>query len=228
MQILSDLTDHAAELLLAPTAVAMKHLAAEGLAERSVLVGDVMTDVLFLTRDAVNAKAESLPQGLVAGEYYVSTIHRPDNTDDATRLSGILTQLSGLDKPVLLLAHPRLRALAVEHGISLNQGSLRSIDPLAYPQLINTVQHSAGVVTDSGGLQKEAFLLRVPCTTVRPETEWVETVELGWNTLVSTDLAELNAAVRRPAPAATDAAPYGLGKAAHQVVAALLTLGNRS
>ncbi|MBM7780124.1 non-hydrolyzing UDP-N-acetylglucosamine 2-epimerase [Arthrobacter tumbae] len=216
------LTDHAADLLLAPTEVAMKHLAAEGLAGRSVLVGDVMTDVLFLTRDAVNLKQEPLPQGLAASEYYVSTIHRPDNTDDANRLSEILTQLAGLDKPVLLLAHPRLRALAEEHGISLNQGSLISIDPLAYPQLINAVQHSAGVVTDSGGLQKEAFLLRVPCTTVRPETEWVETVDLGWNVLVSDDLGQLGPAATRSAPAPTNAAPYGSGQAAQQVVTALL------
>jgi UDP-N-acetylglucosamine 2-epimerase (non-hydrolysing) len=221
------LTDHAADLLLAPTEVAMKHLATEGLAERSVLVGDVMTDVLYLTRDAVKARQEPLPEGLTAGDYYVSTIHRPDNTDDSERLSAIVAQLSSLDKPVLLLAHPRLRSLAQEHGITLNQGSLKSIDPLAYPQLINAVQGSAGVVTDSGGLQKEAFLLRVPCTTVRPETEWVETVELGWNTLVSADLSQLGAAVTRPSPAATDAAPYGSGKAAHRVVAALLDAANR-
>ncbi|WP_458115323.1 non-hydrolyzing UDP-N-acetylglucosamine 2-epimerase [Arthrobacter sp. D2-10] len=216
------LTDHAADLLLAPTEVAMTHLASEGLADRSVLVGDVMTDVLYLTRDAVTGKREPLPNNLSAGEYYVSTIHRPDNTDDAARLSAIVTQLAELDKPVLLLAHPRLRSLAKDHGIALNRGSLRSIDPLAYPQLINAVQNSAGVITDSGGLQKEAFLLRVPCTTVRPETEWVETVELGWNALVSEDLSQIGRAVTRPLPPATEAAPYGTGKAAHQVVTALL------
>lgn len=216
------LTDHAADLLLAPTEVAMRHLSNEGLADRSVLVGDVMTDVLYLTRDAVNAKSEPLPQDLSAGGYYVSTIHRPDNTDDAARLSAIVTQLSQLDKPVLLLAHPRLRSLAKQHNIALDAGSLRTIPPLAYPQLINAVQNSAGVVTDSGGLQKEAFLLRVPCTTVRPETEWVETVDLGWNVLVSDDLDQLAAAATRPAPAATDAIPYGSGQAAQQVVRALL------
>ncbi|GAA2177678.1 UDP-N-acetylglucosamine 2-epimerase (non-hydrolyzing) [Arthrobacter parietis] len=216
------LTDHAADLLLAPTKVAMKHLASEGLAERSVLVGDVMTDVLYLTRDSVTAKQEELPLGLNSGDYYVSTIHRPDNTDDSARLAAIVAQLSNLEKPVLLLAHPRLRTLAEKHGIALNQGSLQSIDPLAYPQLVNAVQNSAGVVTDSGGLQKEAFLLRVPCTTIRPETEWVETVELGWNTLVSADLSRLGAAVTRPIPAATDATPYGSGQAAQKVASVLL------
>lgn len=216
------LTDHAADLLLAPTEVAMKHLATEGLSDRSVLVGDVMTDVLYLTRDAVAAREEPLPQGVSTGNYYVSTIHRPDNTDSPDRLSTIVNQLSQLDKPVLLLAHPRLRALAEKHSIDLNRGGLRAISPLAYPHLVNAVQSSAGVVTDSGGLQKEAFLLRVPCTTIRPETEWVETVDLGWNVLVSDDLDQLGAAVTRPTPAATDAAPYGEGLAAHQVVAALL------
>lgn len=222
------LTDHASDLLLAPTEVAMKHLASEGLTDRSVLVGDVMTDVLYLTRDAVSERQEPLPQGFDAGAYYVSTIHRPDNTDDAGRLAQIIGQLSELDKPVLLLAHPRLRSLADQHGIALDSGALTAIDPLAYPQLVNAVQGSAGVVTDSGGLQKEAFLLRVPCTTVRPETEWVETVELGWNVLVSENLNQLATAVTRSAPAPTDAAPYGTGRAAQQVVTALLNGLGRS
>ena len=93
---------------------------------------------------------------------------------------------------------------------------------MAYPELVRVVMHSAGVVTDSGGLQKEAFLLRVPCTTIRPETEWVETVELGWNVLVSADLSVLGAVVERPTPAPTTEAPYGDGHAAARVVAALL------
>ncbi|TLP75580.1 non-hydrolyzing UDP-N-acetylglucosamine 2-epimerase [Nesterenkonia sphaerica] len=215
------LTDHASDLLLAPTEGAMSHLASEGLSERSVLVGDVMTDVLFLTRESTNGRA-GLPDWLEPGGYYLSTIHRPDNTDDPERLSAILTELAQLDKPVLLLAHPRLRSLAHKHGLELDAGALEPAAPLAYPQLVHAVENSAGVVTDSGGLQKEAFLLRVPCTTVRPETEWVETVDLGWNVLVSEDLSELATAVSRPAPTATDAAPYGTGHAAQNVVAALL------
>ncbi|GAA1145721.1 hypothetical protein GCM10009672_16450 [Nesterenkonia lutea] len=180
-----------------------------------------MTDVLFLTRSKGDYEPGP-PTGLEPGAYYVGTIHRPDNTDDPGRLGAILTELSQLDKPVLLLAHPRLRACAEQHGIRLDAGALLPISPLAYPQLINAVQHSAGVVTDSGGLQKEAFLLRVPCTTVRPETEWVETVDLGWNVLVSEDLSQLRAAVTRPQPVPTAAAPYGSGQAAQRVVTALL------
>lgn len=216
------LTDHSADLLLAPTQVAMEHLANEGLASRSVLVGDVMTDVLYKVRDSLRDSAAGLPQGMVRGEYYVATIHRPDNTDSPARLAAILEELGSLDKPVLLLAHPRLRSLAEQHGINLSRGSIVLSPPLAYPQLIDAARNAAGVVTDSGGLQKEAFLLRVPCTTIRPETEWVETVELGWNALVSDDLTRLAGTVQRPTPVATDATPYGDGQAAGRTVTALL------
>ncbi|HEY2556913.1 MAG TPA: UDP-N-acetylglucosamine 2-epimerase (non-hydrolyzing) [Diaminobutyricibacter sp.] len=216
------LTDHAADLLLAPTEVAMKHLADEGLADRSVLVGDVMTDVLFRVRDSALAENPAAPHGLTAGEYYVATIHRPDNTDDAPRLERIVAGLAALDRPVLLLAHPRLVAAAANAGVSLDRGSIVLTSPLAYPDLVRAVSGSRGVVTDSGGLQKEAFLLRVPCTTVRPETEWVETVELGWNVLVGADVDRLAEAVERARPLDTDAAPYGDGSAAERVVDVLI------
>lgn len=216
------LTDHAADLLLAPTEVAVRHLAKEGLADRTVLVGDVMTDVLFEVRDAVASGPSPLiaELGLEPGAHYVATIHRAENTDDPARLAQVVAGLAALDKPVVLLAHPRVVAKAAAVGLSLTQGSLIEHAPLAYPDLIASVNGSAGVVTDSGGLQKEAFLLRVPCTTVRTETEWVETVELGWNVLASTP-DEITAGVRRPAPTATDAAPYGDGHAAGRVIAAL-------
>ncbi|WP_169581677.1 UDP-N-acetylglucosamine 2-epimerase (non-hydrolyzing) [Microbacterium thalassium] len=216
------LTDHAADLLLAPTQVAVDHLAGEGLAERTVLVGDVMTDVLFDVRDSLAGRPSPLIAGLgvQAGGYYVATIHRAENTDDPDRLAEIAAALASLDRPVVLLAHPRVVAKAAAHGISLTQGALVAHAPLAYPDLIAAVLSSAGVVTDSGGLQKEAFLLGVPCTTVRTETEWVETVQLGWNVLANT-AAEIAAGVTRPRPATTDAAPYGDGHAAERVVEVL-------
>jgi len=222
------LTDHAADLLLAPTQVAMEHLATEGLAERSVLVGDVMTDVLYKTRDVLALRETALPLGMAAGDYYISTIHRPDNTDDPARLKQIIESLSDLDKDVVLLAHPRLVDTANRQGLSLDSKRLKVASPLAYPELVNAVMNSAGVITDSGGLQKEAFLLRVPCTTIRPETEWVETVNLGWNALVSDDLSLLPSTVQRPAPAPTSDAPYGDGQAARRTVDALLAAGATS
>lgn len=216
------MTDHAADLLLAPTQVAVDHLGREGLASRTVLVGDVMTDVLFEVRDRLAGAPSPLVEelGLTVGEYYVATIHRADNTDDPVRLAEVAAGLAGLDKPVILLAHPRVVAKAASHGIVLTQGALVAHAPLAYPELIAAALSSAGIVTDSGGLQKEAFLLGVPCTTVRSETEWVETIELGWNVLANT-ADEIAAAVTRPRPAATDAMPYGDGHAAARVIAKL-------
>ncbi|TFD50799.1 UDP-N-acetylglucosamine 2-epimerase (non-hydrolyzing) [Cryobacterium frigoriphilum] len=216
------LTDHAADLCLAPSEVALAHLRREGLGSRSVLIGDVMTDVLYRVRDQQHLTPVALPLGVEPKHYYLATIHRPDNTDSAERLRAIVDGLAHLDHPVLLAVHPRLAARAAEHGLDLNVGAVRPIAPLGYPELVNAAQHSLGVVTDSGGLQKEAFLLRVACTTIRPETEWTETVELGWNTLVDRDLSALGEAVRRPTPPATDAQPYGDGHAAERVVTTLL------
>ncbi|HET7398572.1 MAG TPA: UDP-N-acetylglucosamine 2-epimerase (non-hydrolyzing) [Intrasporangium sp.] len=215
------LTDHAADLCLAPTEVAMRHLAAEGLTDRSLLVGDVMTDVLFSVRARVADEPVAVPAELDGHDFRVATLHRAENTDDEHRLRAIVESLSGLPVPTLLLAHPRLRARAHDFGIDLGAGSVVVADPLPYPQLVRAILASTGVITDSGGLQKEAFLLRRPCTTVRTETEWVETVELGWNTLVP-DPADLGQALATPPPPPTDAAPYGDGAAAGRVVAAML------
>ncbi|NHC43841.1 non-hydrolyzing UDP-N-acetylglucosamine 2-epimerase [Motilibacter aurantiacus] len=215
------LTDHAADLLLAPTQVAADHLAAEGLAGRAVLVGDVMTDVLLTVRDGMADRVPQLPEGVdPAAPYLLSTIHRAENTDDPERLRAIVAALAALPHPVVLLAHPRLAARAAALGLELRTGSLHPTAPLPYPEMVRAVMGSVGVVTDSGGLQKEAFLLRVPCTTLRTETEWVETVDLGWNVLRA-DLSGVAEAVTRPRPADTDAAPYGAGDAAERVVATL-------
>lgn len=219
------LTDHAADLLLAPTTVAAAHLAEEGLADRCVVVGDVMTDVLLATRDRVLAEGTPSPVGtelgLADGSYFLATIHRAENTDDAGRLGAVLDSLRGLDRPVVVLAHPRLVARCADHGLELGGGSLVAHPPVGYRELVASVMRARGVITDSGGLQKEAFLLRVPTTTVRPSTEWVETVELGWNALVEPGPA-LVAAASRPRPAPTDAAPYGDGRAAECVARVLL------
>ena len=221
------LTDHAADLLLTPTMVGAAHLAKEGLQARTVVVGDVMTDVLLRVRDQVADSPSPVVADLrlAAGSYSLATIHRAENTDDAERLQSVLESLTAIDHPVVLLAHPRLVAKCTEHEIVLeNRGSLRIHTPLAYPDLIASALHARGIITDSGGLQKEAFLLRVPCTTVRPQTEWVETVELGWNALVEPG-PRLAAAASRPRPAEPEkplAHPYGDGHAAEHVARVLI------
>lgn len=208
------LVDHAADLLLAPTAGAVAQLASEGLGERSVNVGDVMVDVLYRVRDSL-AEADRgervVPQGS-----FVATIHRADNTDDPTRLREVIDGLAGIGEPVLLLAHPRLVAKADAAGIRLGGTNITVRPPASYPELVQAVLDSRGVITDSGGLQKEAFLLRVPCTTVRSETEWTETVDLGWNVLAMNPDEMISAALRSH-PARTDATPYGTGDTASKV-----------
>jgi UDP-N-acetylglucosamine 2-epimerase (non-hydrolysing) len=215
------LTDHAADLCLAPTQVAIDHLIREGLGERAVLVGDVMTDVCLRIAAQVRDVPPQLPEGVYgSGDYLVSTIHRAENTDDPQRLRAIIDALAALPVPVVLLAHPRLVARAAAARIDLTAGALRTTAPLGYPQMVAAVLHSRGVVTDSGGLQKEAFLLGAPCTTLRTETEWTETVDLGWNVL-RPQVDNLADVVMRPRPAPSTASPYGDGRAAEASVATL-------
>lgn len=213
------LTDHASDLLLAPSQAAADQLGREGLGERTVLVGDVMADVLLRVRDSVLANPPQLPEltGLGEGRFLLATLHRADNTDEPERLRQVVEALAGLPLPVVLTAHPRLVTRARAFGISLEQGAVRPVAPLPYRAMVAALVRAAAVVTDSGGLQKEAFLLRVPCTTVRSETEWIETLDNGWNQLCD-DPAQLRNAVGRPAPQPTEATPYGDGRAAQRVV----------
>lgn len=220
------LTDHAADLLLAPTEVAMEHLSAEGLAARSLLVGDVMTDLCLGIAARVTDRTPRLPSAIDPSlPYFIATIHRAENTDDPERLRSIVASLRDLPQPVVLTAHPRLQARAREQGVDLCGGSLVTTDPLSYTDMVTAVQHSIGVVTDSGGLQKEAYLLGVPCTTIRSETEWPETLADDWNVLIA-EPHKLSPAAMRPRPSAERAWPYGHGHAAQSVRDALIQWGH--
>lgn len=214
-------TDHLADILLAPTEVALENLRREGLGARGVLVGDVMADVLYQVRDQLPVHASPVPPRLAGGEYLVATIHRAENTDERDRLASVVRALAGLPFPVLLLAHPRLVRRAAEHGVELCVGAIEPLEPLPFVETIATVAGSRGVVTDSGGLQKEAFLLGVPCTTLRCETEWVETLEGGWNVLAG-DLTGLPALVLREPPLPHSRTPYGEGRAAEAVAEVIM------
>ncbi len=215
------ITDHLADLLLAPTDVAVHHLAAEGLAGRTQQVGDVMTDVCLATRDAVADHAVQVPVGIDPdGPFILATIHRAENTDDPERLQQILEALTRVPIPVVLLAHPRLVAVAARHGLDLSAGSLIASEPLAYPQMVRAIMAAAGVVTDSGGLQKEAFLLDTPCTTLRTETEWTETLERGWN-ILDPELTQLADVAVRPRPSGEKGQPYGDGMASERAIRAI-------
>ncbi len=206
-------TDHLSDILFAPTETAMAHLAKEGLTERSVLTGDVMVDALH----SIDLDEVDTP-GWTRDPFYSATIHRAENTDDPKRLRAIVEVLGGLDRPVRLLAHPRLIHRLEAHD-SEPTGSLRIHDSLPYAEMLATVRASQGLFTDSGGLQKEAFILGVPCVTLRSETEWPETLSGSWNVLAEPgdDLVGLMNAVRQP----DTTTPFGDGHAATRIVAAL-------
>lgn len=215
-------TDHVADLLLAPTGTAMRHLAEEGLSERSVDVGDVMTDVCFTVRDRVLAAAPMMPEEWSAERGSVlATIHRAENTDDRHRLGKILDRLDALGSHVTLVAHPRLIARAEEFGLPLERANLTPITSLAYSQMVYAILRARCVVTDSGGLQKEAFLLKTPCITVRTETEWPETLVDRWNVVDPELVTDLDVHVLQ-ARSDNEAAPFGRGDAAVRTVAAMV------
>lgn len=217
------LTDRVASILYAPSAVAVGHLRAEGVPEgRIVDVGDVMYDAALryggLPRE--RATPDQTPIRIVV------TLHRADNTDDPVRLRRIVAALVKLaaSARVLFPLHPRTRQALVREGLIDTLTSVVEVsEPLGYAEMLEQLRLSDVVVTDSGGLQKEAYFLGTPCVTLRDETEWTETVALGWNTLVA-DLGvdSITAAVmaaRRPPP--SDARPYGDGKASARIAAHL-------
>jgi UDP-N-acetylglucosamine 2-epimerase (non-hydrolysing) len=213
--------DHLADLLLAPTEVAVANLAAEGLGSRSVLVGDVMVDTLLLARQqAALSPGEHLPAFLADGPYLLATLHRRETTDDPVFLAAAIGALAACPLPVWLLAHPRLVDRASRIGVPLTSGALRGTGPLPYRSMIAAMTASRGIITDSGGVQKEALALGVPCTTLRARTEWPETLRDGWNVLVS-EPRDLAAAVLRQRPAGAPPQPFGDGHAAARIVAEL-------
>lgn len=178
------LTDHASNLCLAPTQQALENLEGEGLGGRSELIGDVTVEVVSRTKRIVFANPPSLPWNY-SEDYWLATLHRQELMQDTEKLMEVLAVLEAAPLKVYLLAHPGLKRIMETFDIPENgRGSLHVVDPLNYPSLVWAVLNARGVVTDSGGIQKEAYLLEIPCATVRPETEWVETLDMGWNTLV--------------------------------------------
>lgn len=170
-------SDHLSDLLFAPTNGAMKNLRKEGLIPKSLLVGDVMIESLQF----IKAKIEREP--VTRKNEIFATIHRAENTNNKNRLQEIIYKLSQSPVPIKLFAHPRLQHKARDFGIDLGIGAIKVFGPASYFETIKGMIQSMGVITDSGGLQKEAYLLERPCLTIRSETEWIETLEGNWNQL---------------------------------------------
>jgi UDP-GlcNAc3NAcA epimerase len=215
--------DHLADLLLAPTATAMEHLAREGLAERAELVGDVMVD-LFRWAEP-RAGAHLLPIAREQPGYVLMTLHRAENVDDVDRLRAWLSSLADLAaaRPVIVPLHPRTRAAAERAGLSLPP-EVTFVEPVGYLEMVALERGAAAILTDSGGVQKEAYLAGVPCITLRTETEWPETVTTGWNTVLGDRPAELAAVLAEVLLSHGDPLRpelFGDGRAAGRIVAAL-------
>lgn len=213
------LTDHASDLLFAPTALAMSNLSAEGLVTKSRLVGDVMADLVLATQPRLNPASIQRELG-VRGEYVVATIHRASNTASEDKLMQLVAAVGSLDNQVLLVAHPRLLDAAQRFGVNLSVGSIQVVEPLGYVAMLSLIAGSRGLITDSGGLQKEAFLLGIACTTLRTESEWPETLEGGMNVLDPNGARLEELAMRSVTKPATQ--PFGDGHAAERIVELLL------
>jgi len=228
------MADHLSTWLFPPSQQAVEYLRREGIERGVINVGDIMADSVRIFREVASERSQILPTlGVARGEYYLATIHRPANTDVPDHLENIISTLQSLPLPVIFPCHPRTAAACDRFGIALPkvdpsakspqaQGSLLAIPPVGYLDMLQLEQHAKAVITDSGGIQKEAFFVGTPCVTVRTETEWPETIEVGWNRLCAASSEAILAAVEaaRECPTARPLV-YGDGHAAERIVDAL-------
>jgi len=214
--------DHLSDLLFCPTRTAVRNLEREGLGDRAILTGDVMYDAALQYRAAAEARVGQLARQWRPGEFALATVHRAENTDDPRRLAAIMTALEEIAArfcPVLLPLHPRTRKMMVSWGISAVAVTI--LEPVSYLDMLLLEGRARFVLTDSGGVQKEAYFARVPCITIRDETEWLETLENGCNVLAGADAQAIVGAAKAAPGAGPWTAAYGDGCSARTIVAAL-------
>ena len=216
------LADQCAELLFCPTQTAVKNLRNEGITKGVHLVGDVMYDAIVQFGEFARQRSSILKDmALQSKGYVLATVHRPSNSDNAENLRNILQAFSDIDEPVIFPVHPRTRRNIEELGLIGMQSSnqkLHLVEPVGYLDMLVLEQNARVIVTDSGGVQKEAYFFAVPCLTLRTETEWVETVEAGWNVLTGTDRNRIVDNIRRMSPSKPPAQIFGDGRAAYHIV----------
>lgn len=187
------LTDRVSKLLLCPTETAVENLAAEGVRDGVYNVGDVMFDVTQYYKDKAREQFLLRDWGLVEKEYLLCTIHRAENTDDPEKMAAIFSALQSISAQlkVVMPLHPRTQKLLHDYGLDNYLEGLQILPPVSYLEMISLESSAKVIVTDSGGMQKEAFFHRVPCVTIRDQTEWVETVVAGWNRLCPTNTTQI-------------------------------------
>ena len=213
------LTDHSADLLFCPTQNAVDLLAREGITRGVYMVGDTMFDAVLLFSDLARQRSTILQDlGLEAKSYLLATVHRPYNTDVPENLLAILRALADSGQTVIFPVHPRTR----QRLPALDAPNVRLVEPVGYLDMLLLEQNACRILTDSGGVQTEAYFFGVPCLTLRPETEWIETLESGWNVLVGADYARILAQLRAAGPQGVPPPVFGDGQAAQQIASILL------
>jgi UDP-N-acetylglucosamine 2-epimerase len=212
------LADHVSTWLFPPTATAVEHLRHEGITAGVHQVGDVMYDT-FLFGSALVAERSRILESFDLGrkQYSLLTLHRAENTDDPERLTAIVNTLNETGQRIIFPVHPRTRQKLKELGAAIHTSGLTLVDPVGYFDMLNLELHAAVIFTDSGGVQKEAYMAKVPCITLRDETEWLETVTVNWNRLAGADPDAIRAALALDWVGADYPPLFGDGKAAQKI-----------
>ena len=217
------IADHVSNDLFCPTEIAVNNLKAEGISHGVHLVGDVMADALFVFAQVAEKRTNILSTlNLDPGSYALATVHRSGNVDDEEKLAAIIRGLEKTGRLIVLPLHPRTKKMLEQFGLSFS-GNVMLIDPVGYLDMLMLERHAECILTDSGGIQKEAYLLGVRCITLRDETEWVETVDAGWNELTGADSEKIVRAYHDFHPAEKRPPVYGDGDAADKIVKLLKT-----
>jgi UDP-N-acetylglucosamine 2-epimerase len=220
-------TDHCSEILFCPTQTAVDNLAKEGISKGVHLVGDTMYDAVLQFGEIANQRSSILGSlNLRAKEFILATLHRPYNTDEPEQLANLLNIFYALDETIVFPVHPRTRQKITQLNGALTKkffsGKVQLVEPVGYFDMLALEQNARLIMTDSGGVQKEAYFFAVPCVTLRPETEWVETVASGWNRVVGTAKEEIVDSVKASDwPVDTPPKIFGEGDAAREIVGIL-------
>jgi UDP-N-acetylglucosamine 2-epimerase (non-hydrolysing) len=217
--------DHLSSLLFCPTKTAVDNLRAEGILEGVYLTGDVMKDALEFHRQTAAVRSGILERiGISHGKYLLLTVHRPSNTDNRNHLIAIIRAVGESGMAVVFPVHPRTRKYLQEYGLMSHlPENILCIDPVGYLDMLRLMSHAVKILTDSGGVQKEAYLLGIPCITLRENTEWIETVEDGWNVLVGADQGKIINAITSFFPDAPQRDVFGTAGASERIAGILDT-----
>ncbi len=212
------LTDHVSDRLFCPTETAVRNLAREGITRGVAWVGDVMFDAALYYGNKVDIGASVFRSlQLEPGKYLLATVHRASNTDSPEALRILLDAFAALDEPIVFPIHPRTRRALQDANLTVSS-NVRATGPVGYLEMLALERHSRMVLTDSGGVQKEAFFFGVPCVTLRTETEWIELVEAGWNRVVGLDRERIVSAVKEWRPAGSRPSLFGNGDSSERIV----------